>query len=223
MMKNDTVWYKYIILFLTLFFFAGSLPEARATHIRAGEITAKSDTAANPNPLLYYFKLVTYVVGSSGIPDDTGTMFFGDGTSQTVNKELPEKFLPNDVVRRVFYFSHIYPAPGNYTVLYNEQNRNANIVNMNLPSMNSFLVQTTISINPQIGINRSPQFAVPPIDIAALGQIFIHFPGAYDLDQDSLAYRLVTPYLTIRTVFPAVLPLLIRLPAPTPATRLVLT
>lgn len=192
-MKNDTVWYKYIILFLFLFLFGPTLPQARATHIRAGEITAKSDTAANPNPLLYHFKLVTYVVGSSGIPDDNATMFFGDGTSDTQKKQMPEKFLPNDVTRRVFYFSHIYPAPGNYTVLYNEQNRNANIQNINLPSMNSFLVQTTISINPQIGINRSPQFSVPPIDIAAQGQIFIHFPGAFDLDQDSLAYRLATP------------------------------
>lgn len=198
MRKIDTVWYKYILLFFTLVLWLGNAPESHATHIRAGEITAKSDTAANPNPLKYYFKLVTYVVTSQQIPDTQATMFFGDGSSQTVNKE-PETQLPNNVTRRVFYFNHVFPAAGTFTVMYNEQNRNSNIQNISLPSMNSFLLQTTVTITPQIGINRSPQFSVPPLDVAAINQIFVHFPGAYDLDQDSLAYRLVTPLRNVGT------------------------
>src|SRR6476620_7950578 len=169
MKKIDTVRYRYILLFLTLILWLGNAPETRATHIRAGEITAKSDTAlVNPNPLKYYFKLVTYVVTSQGqiIPDNTGTLFFGDGTSQTVTRE-PETILPNNVTRRVFYFNHVYPAAGTFKVMYNEQNRNSSIVNMDLPSMNSFLIQTTVTITPQIGINHSPQFSVPPLDVAA--------------------------------------------------------
>ncbi|WP_191906980.1 T9SS type B sorting domain-containing protein [Adhaeribacter soli] len=165
-----------------------------ATHIRAGEITAKSDTAVNnPNPLKYYFKLVTYVDPRPGIPDDQATLFFGDGTSQTVGKFSDVPIAP-DINRRVFYFEHIYSAAGrSYDVVYNEENRNSSIINIASSSTNSFYIRTRVSIFPQIGINRSPQFSVPPIDWAAQGQIFVHFPGAYDLDQDSLSYRLVVP------------------------------
>ena len=199
MKKTNTVWYNFITCFLVLLLFFCFRPQANATHIRAGEITAKSDTAANPNPLRYHFKLVTYVVGSSGIRDDSATFFFGDGTRATV-KKFSEINLPNDVTRRVFYASHTYPAPGVYSVGYNEQNRNSSVINMSSPGTTSFHVRTIISINPQIGINRSPQFSVPPIDIAAQNQVFIHFPGAYDLDQDSLAYKMRVPQQNVGTV-----------------------
>ncbi len=192
MRKIHTVWYTYILAFLVFTLFLGYSPKANATHIRAGEITVKSDTVANPNPLRFHFKLVTYVVTSAGIPDPDATFFFGDGTNQTVSKASNEN-LPGDITRRVFYASHTYPAAGIYNVVYNELNRNSSIQNISNPNGNSFLIQTTFTINPQIGINRSPQFSVPPLDVAASGQIFIHFPGAFDLDQDSLAYRLVTP------------------------------
>src|SRR5688572_12972489 len=192
MMKNDTVWYKYILSFLVVFFSLLVPESVQATHIRAGEITAKSDTANPANPLRFHFKLVTYTVLGSQIDDQTATFFFGDGSNATVPR-FSRVNIGNNTYRQVFYVSHNFPGPGIFTVLYNEENRNASVVNIHLPSMNSFLVQTTISIIPQIGINRTPQFSVPPLDIAAQGQIFIHFPGAYDLDQDSLAYRLVTP------------------------------
>ncbi|MBK0402231.1 gliding motility-associated C-terminal domain-containing protein [Adhaeribacter sp. BT258] len=192
MKKNNTVWYSVLTCLLAFILFPGWQPEALATHIRAGEITAKSDTAANPNPLRYHFKLVTYVVTSSNIPDLEATFFFGDGTKFDAQK-ASEIQLPNNITRRVFYASHTYPAPGVYSVGYSEQNRNSSIINMNSPGTTSFHVRTIISINPQIGINRSPQFSVPPIDVAAQNQIFIHFPGAYDLDQDSLSYKMRIP------------------------------
>jgi gliding motility-associated-like protein len=199
--KNPTVLRKWALgLFILICFVLTAAPAARATHIRAGEITAKSDTAlVNPNPLKYYFKLVTYVVGNANIPDQTATLFFGDGTSQTSQKI--ETILGNNITRRVFYFDHIYPASGRcFTAVYNEQNRNGSIKNITTPSMNSFYVSTTICLNPQIGINRSPQFAVPPLDIAAQGQIFIHFPGAFDLDQDSLSYKMRVPQQNVGPV-----------------------
>ncbi|HSI89541.1 MAG TPA: gliding motility-associated C-terminal domain-containing protein [Adhaeribacter sp.] len=194
MIQNHTVWLKYFwSLLMVCGLYISCSPEAAATHIRAGEITAKSDTAANPNPLLFYFKLVTYVDPSTGIPDLNATLFFGDGTSDTQPK-VSDTPVGNNTDRRVFYFSHIYPSAGrNYTVTYNEQNRFAGIINISSPATQSFYVTTTISINPQIGINRSPQFAVPPIDVAAQGQLFVHLPGAYDLDQDSLSYKMRVP------------------------------
>lgn len=195
MRKKPTVWQKCFLSLLVVWgIYFLVLPKANATHIRAGEITAKSDTAVNnPNPLLYYFKLVTYVDPATGILDEVATLFFGDGSSQTVNK-FSDVAVNARTNRRVFYFSHIYAAAGQtYNVVYNEENRNSSIINIASPSTNSFYIRTQVSIYPQIGINRSPQFSVPPLDVAAAGQIFIHFPGAYDLDQDSLAYRLVVP------------------------------
>jgi hypothetical protein len=194
---KPTVFRKWALgLLIFIWALCAGTPKVWATHIRAGEITAKSDTAlVNPNPLKYYFKLITYADPSKGIDDNQATLFFGDGTDQTSPKQLPELvIIPNVLVRRVFYFTHIFPAAGrNYQVVYNEQNRFSGIINISNPSMNSFYVSTTISINPQIGINHSPQFSVPPLDIAAQGQVFIHFPGAYDLDQDSLSYKLRVP------------------------------
>src|SRR5690606_22681854 len=123
MNKTDTVWYKYISCFLVFILFMAWQPQAIATHIRAGEITSKSDTVANPNPLRFHFKLVTYVVTGANIPDLNATIFFGDGTSDTVPR-ASETQLPNNTTRRVFYASHTYPAPGIYSASYSEQNRN---------------------------------------------------------------------------------------------------
>jgi gliding motility-associated-like protein len=204
MIQKPTVFKKWTLgLFILFCTFLAFPQNAHATHIRAGEITAKSDTTANPNPLRYFFKLVTYVDPDPGILDQTATLFFGDGTSQTSPKaaEIAVVTIPPRITRRVFYFSHIYAAGGrNYTVVYNEQNRNGGIVNIGSPTQNSFYVSTTISINPQLGINRTPQFSVPPIDNAAVGQIFVHFPGAYDLDQDSLSYKMRVPQRNNGTV-----------------------
>jgi gliding motility-associated-like protein len=186
-----------VILFCTFLAFA---PNANATHIRAGEITAKSDTTANPNPLRYFFKLVTYIDPKQGIDDLTATLYFGDGTSQVSPRESNIDVAPG-IKRRVFYFSHIYGAAGrNYTVVYNEQNRNVGIQNISNPSQNSFYVTTTISVNPQLGINHTPQFSVPPLDNAGINQIFVHFPGAFDLDQDSLSYKMRVPQRNVGTV-----------------------
>jgi gliding motility-associated-like protein len=49
-------------------------------------------------------------------------------------------------------------------------------------------------INPFLPANSSPLLLNPPLDNGCVGQCFEHNPGAYDLDGDSLAYRLDTCY-----------------------------
>ncbi|GHB77970.1 T9SS type B sorting domain-containing protein [Persicitalea jodogahamensis] len=56
-----------------------------------------------------------------------------------------------------------------------------------------FFVRSTLVINAGLGLNRTPVLLNPPIDLAAVGQRYIHNPGAFDADGDSLAYRLIEP------------------------------
>ena len=45
-------------------------------------------------------------------------------------------------------------------------------------------------MSPNLGINNTPILLNPPYDKAALGHRFIHNPGAFDEDGDSLSYGL---------------------------------
>jgi gliding motility-associated-like protein len=56
----------------------------------------------------------------------------------------------------------------------------------------AFYIESSLRVNALLGLNSTPQMLLPPIDKAAVGQKFIHNPGAYDLQGDSLSYRLTT-------------------------------
>jgi hypothetical protein len=53
-------------------------------------------------------------------------------------------------------------------------------------------IETELIINPFIGPNSSPQLLLPPIDLGCVNQPFLHNPGAFDPDGDSLSFRLTT-------------------------------
>jgi len=55
-----------------------------------------------------------------------------------------------------------------------------------------FSVETTLIINPQIAANNTPVLLNYPLDKAAVGRKFVHNPGAFDQDGDSLSYKLTT-------------------------------
>ena len=55
-----------------------------------------------------------------------------------------------------------------------------------------FYIQSCLTISPFTGDNTSPILLNPPIDLACVGEIFEHNPGAWDEDGDSLSYELVT-------------------------------
>ncbi len=65
---------------------------------------------------------------------------------------------------------------------------------MNIPnSVNvPLFIETVLTINPLMGMNNSPILLNPPIDNGCVNQIYIHNPGAYDVDGDSLSYSLIT-------------------------------
>jgi gliding motility-associated-like protein len=54
-----------------------------------------------------------------------------------------------------------------------------------------FYIETMLVINPFLGNNDSPILLNPPLDQGCVGFPFLHNPGAYDPDGDSLSYKLV--------------------------------
>ncbi|MDO7851495.1 T9SS type B sorting domain-containing protein [Hymenobacter convexus] len=180
---------------------AGLRPEvAHASHIRAGDIQAKVDTTAGRNPRRIFFKMILY---TTTLPNGTQqpvderqvTIFFGDGTSSCylgvdrVGGRQPIPLVP-DTGLNVYVFEHTYPATGSYTVSYTGENRVAGVLNMDNSGAQSFFISTTVTIDPALGLNHSPVLTSPAVDKGGINQVFLHNPGGYDADGDSLAYHL---------------------------------
>ncbi|WP_245842422.1 T9SS type B sorting domain-containing protein [Pontibacter ummariensis] len=171
----------------------GSFNEAQATHIRAGDITAKRDTTPNPNPRRFFFTMVMYTDQASSADDPV--VYINTGTGDVIEvPRLSVTDIGNDTDKEVFKWEYTYPSDGTYTVSWNGINRNPGILNMAAPSdQRSFFISTTININALRGFNSTPVLTVAPIDLAAVGRKYVHNPGAYDPDGDSLAFKLSVP------------------------------
>lgn len=163
-----------------------------ATHIRAGEITCKLISAT---ARLYEFKLTLYLDKKSSVDQLTALFNFGDGSLCEEKDSDPPVEYSSDIRIRTYRIQHAYASNGTYTIGFNGENRNANTKNINDGNSVSlsFYVETRIVIDPFLGINNSPTLQLPPIDKAAVGQVFIHNPGATDPDGDSIAYVSVAP------------------------------
>ncbi|MBC6426385.1 MAG: gliding motility-associated C-terminal domain-containing protein [Ekhidna sp.] len=162
-----------------------------ATHIRAGEIIARQVSGNE-----YVFTFIGYR-DVEGILFQNGIFDFGDGTTfggDNADEMIPwVRFAPEDGVERwEFTLPHTYPAAANYIVSYTEENRNEDIQNIPGSVNTAFHVETLVIID-ALFPNSSPFFTVPPIDQGVVGAIFEHNPGAFDPDDDSLSYSLVTP------------------------------
>ncbi|SHK85477.1 T9SS type B sorting domain-containing protein [Hymenobacter psychrotolerans] len=167
--------------------------QVQATHLRAGDIQAKIDTTIGPgfNPRRVFFKMVLYQKTPVGVPDETSvTIFFGDCTPPQVIPRASAVAVNSETQRNIYYFEHTYTAAQQYTVHYIGENRNAGVLNMTASSAQSFYISTTFTIDPGLGRNRTPILTRPSIDNAAVGQVFLHNPSAYDPDGDSLVFKL---------------------------------
>ena len=188
---------RVITLLLLVLAGAGLRPGAAwASHIRAGDIQAKVDTTANPNPRRVFFKMILYTDNASGVPADAATIFFGDGTSSCkdgVPRAGGRRPIPGntDTSVNIYYFEHIFPSANSFTISYIGENRNAGVLNMDQSDRQSFYISTTIDLNPVWGLNHSPVLLAPAVDRAGTGQVFLHNPTGYDADGDSLAFKLM--------------------------------
>lgn len=184
---------KHIYSSLTLIFI-GLLctGQAYATHIRAGEIIAKR---LSPLSLKYQFTLVLYTDDTSPVPAGGGKIDFGDGSGEfdlfDIALSTTKESLGENISLNTFVLEHTYPFSSEFKIRYREFNRNPNSRTM-INSVNTpFYIETSFIIDAFFGLNNTPQLLVPPVDKAAIGATFLHNPGAYDADGDSLAYKLV--------------------------------
>ncbi len=163
---------------------------ADATHIRAGEITAKRIDNLTRT---FEFTFTGFRDSGSVIHFGDGIFNFGDGVTQERGFQIVETPIDNEIEMVQFKIVHTYQANSTYLVSYEEKFRNEGISNMDNSVGTSFYVESLIVIDPFFGLNNTPILTVPPIDFAAEGAKFIHNAGAFDPDGDSLSYSFVNP------------------------------
>ncbi len=162
-----------------------------ATHMRAGEISYRCPNPITA-PLTYEITIVTYTYTPSLADRPQYDNFkWGDGTTSTIYR-IDSATIPHTQIRRNLYVGqHTYPGPDTYVISLEDPNRNGGIKNIPNSINTPFYIQTTLVINPFLGPNNSPVLTNPPIDNGCVYVPFIHNPGAYDVDGDSLSYKLI--------------------------------
>lgn len=172
------------LLYILLFFVSTN---SFATHNRAGEITYRHISG-----FTYEITVTTYVKESSPADRPNLEVFWGDGTSVDSIPRTSSTSLGNDIAKNVYIQNHTYPGsnPLPYVIRVEDPNRNAGIINIPNSVNVVFYIESSLIINPFVGINNSPTLLNPPIDNACVGKLYVHNPGAWDIDGDSLYYSL---------------------------------
>ncbi|MBC7449692.1 MAG: gliding motility-associated C-terminal domain-containing protein [Hymenobacteraceae bacterium] len=179
-----------LLALLALFFALVPAFRAAASHIRAGDIQARSDPAIL---LRYHFTLKLYLNRDAMVDQPRATLCFGDGTfgeASAVIIDRPNRCL--NVSENTYEFDHVFPGPGRYTISFREDNRVANIRNLDASSDLSFFIATKILIDAATGPNSSPIFGQFPLQQGVQFQRFEHAPAATDssAEGDSIVYQL---------------------------------
>lgn len=187
-----------IVRWIVPFLFCGILlfsTHSHATHIRGGNITY---TVISTDPMVVLFKVSLYRDSNGLVQIGGGTLDFWDGTAVNLRANADSihvDYLGNQIEEYVFYISHEYPRGTNYIApFYLEGNRNGGTVNLLNSASLGFLIETEAYLLPGGTVNNSPVFQIPPNDEGVVRELFIHNVGAFDIDGDSLAYELITPF-----------------------------
>jgi len=156
-----------------------------ATHNRAGEITFEHISG-----LTYKINVVTYTFSPSPADRPDLTVNWGDGSNSVIQR-FSKVFLGNDVNRNLYSGQHTFSGAGVFKISIEDPNRNGGVINIPYSINVPFYIETMLVINPFLGSNSSPVLLNPPLDEGCVGTPFLHNPGAYDPDGDSLSYKLV--------------------------------
>lgn len=160
------------------------MASAQATHNRAGEITYRQ-----LSELTYEVTVTTFTYTLSKADRPSLDFEWGDNTTTNVSR-ISETYLPNNYKKNVYVAQHTYPGPGIYRIVMQDPNRNYGVENIPNSVNVVFSISTILIASNSVGLNSTPVLLNPPYDKAALGQVFIHNPAAYDPDGDSLSYKL---------------------------------
>ncbi len=97
-------------------------------------------------------------------------------------------------LKHTYRLDYVFPvANWGYTISWVGVKRNHEVVNMITPDQQNIYVETYIYLNSFSPINSTPVLTVPPIDVANIGEIYTHNPGAWDPDGDSLVFVPLIP------------------------------
>ena len=169
--------------------------KASATHNRAGEIVYKHISGYRYQIIVY-----TYCYTLTEADRDELEVDCGDGTDKIIVKRDGKGTLLDEVnalsftylKKNVYYGEHTFAGPGTYVLYMEDPNRNEGVSNIPNSVNVVFAIKTTLKIDGITGNNNSPILLNAPMDKAALNKTFVHNPGAYDPDGDSLSYRIAT-------------------------------
>ncbi len=176
--------FLYIFLFLTFSYQIGY-----ATHQRAAEIIYK-----HLNGLTYEVKIITYTRNNAANESRNYLpLIWGDGNYSELPRVVKTLIQSGeiDVVYNEYIGTHTYPGVGTYILSMEDPNRNYGVVNIPNSVNVPIYVETELIINPFVGGNNSVQLLNEPIDHGCVDKKFVHNPGAYDIDGDSLSFRLI--------------------------------
>jgi len=180
-------------ILVTLFLFLTS--SLFATHNRSGEITY-----IQTDDWTIEATITTFTKTSSTMADrDSLTICWGDENCEIVYRfngpNNNGEDLGNDFKRNKYIIVHTYAELGTYVISMTDPNRNMSVLNVNngLSDNIPFHLETEFTLTTEA--NNSPVILQEPIDIAYLGQPYLHALNAFDVEGDSVAYRLVTPLM----------------------------
>ena len=189
-----------------------------ATHNRAGEISYVH-APLDGQEYRYEFTITTYAntIGSGIADRDSLDVEWGDGTFSTIartNGMDPDGngvnngvVVGNGIRKNEYKSFHTFPGfAAFYVISMHDPNRNEGIININNGTsveIEFYLEDTLFVLNPQFfGYNSSPVLSLPPIDYAQVGATYIHNPTAFDIDGDSLVFKLIIPKASVNADVP---------------------
>ena len=177
---------------LTILFFLSTFV-LFATHQKAAEITYQHREGR-----IFDFTLTTFTYSRS-LADRPflsiqwrGLTGGGVTTLRSVPRVYnPPRYVGNLTNENIYRFYIEFPNDGTFFISMEDPNRNGGVVNLpnsiNIP----IFVETMLVISSALGTNSSPVLLNPPIDQGCFGIPFMHNPGAFDPDGDSLSFRFI--------------------------------
>ncbi len=172
--------YTFILILISV--------NSRATHNRSGSITYVHLFGTT-----YYFTVTTCTKTSSDADRPELEITWGDGTSDTIPRDMIIEDPTYDVQKNIYYGTHTYTGPASYTISIEDPNRNAGVLNITNSVDKVFCIQTELVISPFIGApNNSVVIEDCPCpEFACANNLWCYNISAYDPDGDSLSYSLI--------------------------------
>lgn len=171
------------LYYILIIFFMFSV-SVFATHQRAGEITYRHISGYT-----YEVTILTYTYTPSPADRPELEILWGDGTSSILPRTEVIDY-PDDIRRSLYVGVHTYNGNDTYIISMEDPNRNYGVINIPNSVNVPMYLETILVINPFLGPNNSLTLLLPPLDEGCVNKPFYHNPGAYDVDGDSISYRL---------------------------------